>query len=565
MKCYLVPSAHRLVLVFLAFALLLTSSCDKFPDPTPIDPVEPVELSTQKQNYAPYEIVTFKTPESVLGTKTIEATINEVKVQVTQGDTIASFLLPDLSSGSYLLHMTDDNNAYTVPIEVSSIKNLKSPDVYYSEIETQINQNILGIIRQADALLQKEGTAAEAEELKQNAQKYANLLQDYKTQYAALSNQEKQEFAKAMAANEAMIEEFNKFSQTLKESVENLRMAQSVDDYETKVTLSMHAYVQTVIFTVGHIPIILTAAKIAALAPDPYTKAGAILALGVSMTSFMVFVQTTAAASANLVNQALKPYEDLSVSEAVFEIGKEKAVQITANYRSLFQGDVNSSPGGSVISSILEKYQTFKTSYQNLVNNLPGFMRPSTTVNYLKSRFSTAKRAVYNRYISIRNISNPNVTLLQINQEDGSVKLKANTEATTDQSFTYDIVYSNGGFSSGLSETINAKVLAEVDSTEIYAASAIGKYTVSGPPALGNGPNTRLDCELHAGGWATYTIYDDPSWPDGYSWRIGWFVSKVDNKYYILTGWTNPGYLQEEAQPLTYPVTNFVYRHKYVK
>lgn len=206
----------------------------------------------------------------------------------------------------------------------------------------------------------------------------------------------------------------------------------------------------------------------------------------------------------------------------------------------------------------MEKYNSFR-------NNLPEIFKPSFVMTSLKNTFNNTTRSIYNQYVSITNNSNPNVTLQQLNQADGSIKIKATTTASTDQSFTYDVNYTNSNFTSGLKKTVSAKVTAVVDSLLIYKASAIGVYKVYGPPALGNGPNTELQCELKDGGIAVYTINNDPSWPNGYSWNIGWSLTKVNNKYYILTGWTNPGYLQAEAQPLKYPVSSFIYRHSYVK
>lgn len=97
-----------------------------------------------------------------------------------------------------------------------------------------------------------------------------------------------------------------------------------------------------------------------------------------------------------------------------------------------------------------------------------------------------------------------------------------------------------------------------VDQTEAYLLSAIGKYTVNN--AKGNGPNSRLYCELKTGGVATYTIYDDPSWADGTSWNVRWSIQKQNEKYYYSeSGWYN-GYPNIKIDsPLSYPVTSFDY------
>jgi hypothetical protein len=79
----------------------------------------------------------------------------------------------------------------------------------------------------------------------------------------------------------------------------------------------------------------------------------------------------------------------------------------------------------------------------------------------LKSGFNAVVRAVNNKYINITNVSNPSVTLEKINQPDGSIKIKATTTATTNQEFTYNIEYTNDGFTISLNKAVNAEVVVD--------------------------------------------------------------------------------------------------------
>ncbi len=90
-----------------------------------------------------------------------------------------------------------------------------------------------------------------------------------------------------------------------------------------------------------------------------------------------------------------------------------------------------------------------------------------------------------------------------------------------------------------------------VDSIALYKASIEGLYKVT------TDDGSDLYCEI--GSWAKYTIYNDSHWPDGYTWKIGWSLREKDGRYYVLTDWTNPGFQIETAQPISYPVTSFVY------
>lgn len=524
----------------------------------------PKSLNADKSQYSSYEIVTISDSSSLFSIESFPAKINNIEITVSAIENKASFVLPNLINGNYNLSFTINDKDYIVPITVSSLSNVLSADFYFNEIKTNINQNISDLNSQINILEQTSTNPNEYEKLKNDVLKYTNLLNNYTSSYNSLSTGEKQEFAKSIAANQASVKEYDNLTSALHTSTTILR-TQTIQNYEADVEVSKGAFVSSVIFTVAHIPAMVTTAKLMA-SPNPWISVGAVVATGLIFTSYCINLDETITASHKLTNKSIKPFEFITqTSQTVYNTGVETLSDIQAKYRSLINSDINNSSNGNTISAIVGKYNYFKDKYNGFINALPAIFRPSYVMTSLKNTYSNTTRSIYNQYISITNVSNPNITVQKIDQPDGSIKIKATTTATSDQTFTYDVNYTNSNFTSGLKQTVNAKILIAIDSIEIYKASAIGAYTVYGPPAVGNGPNSRLYCELKTGGVAVYTIYDDPSWPNGYSWNIGWVVRKVNNQYYILTGWTNPGYLQAEAQPLTYPVTNFVYRHRYVK
>jgi hypothetical protein len=63
--------------------------------------------------------------------------------------------------------------------------------------------------------------------------------------------------------------------------------------------------------------------------------------------------------------------------------------------------------------------------------------------------------------------------LSQINQPDGSIKLKASTTVAGTQNFTYDINYVNANFTTNLKKTVNASV-----TNGSSCPSALGAYWV---------------------------------------------------------------------------------------
>jgi hypothetical protein len=532
------------------------NSCSKEDDVTK---TEPISLSTEKNQYAPYEIVTITTVENVFSAATQSGKINGVDVELATDGNNAAFVLPNFANGTYNLTFSIGNNRYDVAVKVTALTSISSAETYFSEMQSNLNDNISDLNNHISNLQIIEGNTAAVQALQNDLLFYQNQLNSYTSQYNSLTSEEKIIFAETIAANQATLDEYNALTADFNQSASTLRNAQTVQDYETQVEISKGKFTASVIYTVGHIPFILAGGKVAAASAG---NPGVLLALGVVVTSFMVNVVNTATMAQTLTIKSLKPYEFIIESgQKVFQTGVETVENAQAKYRSL----INSDGGNTTISNIVDTYNSLKDKYNNFRNSLPSIFRPSYVIISLKNTFTSTTRSVYNQYINITNVSNPNVTLQKIAQSDGSLKLKATTSATTDQNFTYNVNYTNSNFATGLTKTVNAQVLAVVDSIPIYTASAIGVYAVNGPPDVGNGPNSELHCELKTGGVATYTLYHDPSWPDGTIFNENWYVTKVNNQYYILTSFTNPSYLQSEAQQLTYPVTSFIYRHSYVK
>lgn len=547
------------VFLNLLLCIMLLSGCSKEDEE---NNSSPLVLAAEKELYAPFEIVTITASEAIFGAQTnsIEGTINGSVVSIQPGDTTASFLLPSLENGTYEVEFVAGEKKYKVAIVVQQLSNIATADSYYNQMKANVYQNIEKLNMHLQQMIAAGATTQEYTPIRDDIAKYSNILKEYEDKYAALTPEEKQDFAAFMAANQNLITEIETANTAFSSALGKMR-TQQVQNYEEITEVTATAFVSSVIITVAHIPAIITLATMS-VSPNPFFFA-AIAAAGIVLVSYLVHVAEVKAMAGILLNRALKPYEGLTVSQAIFQMGQEIEVTVAGKYRSLISTDGLDSENGNVITKIVTTFDSLKEKINNLSNKLPEKFRPSNPIQAIKSTFNSAVRPIYNKYISISNISNPNVTLQQIDQEDGSIKLKATTSLTTDQQFTYDIEYTNENFTKGLKKTISAEVKAAVDSTEVYRNAAIGKYAVTN--YQGNGPNAILFCELLANNVAKYTTYSDTSWPDGTVFTENWTVNKVDDKYYITTSFTNPGHIISEAQPLDYPITSFVYRHTYIK
>ena len=161
---------------------------------------KPISLSTEKSQYAPYEMVTIKASDNLFTLKTYTAKINDIEVIVGADENIASFVLPNLPNGKFNLMFSVNETNYSVPISISSLSNVLSANQYFNEVKENLNKNISDVNLQISQLELDSENTNEYDNLKNDLIKYDNLLKDYTIAFANLSEQDKQEFAKTMAA-----------------------------------------------------------------------------------------------------------------------------------------------------------------------------------------------------------------------------------------------------------------------------------------------------------------------------------------------------------------------------
>jgi hypothetical protein len=231
----------------------------------------------------------------------------------------------------------------------------------------------------------------------------------------------------------------------------------------------------------------------------------------------------------------------------VFQDQVSTSLNLTPKFRSITAND------GSINSGSL--------SFINAMNSLSEYWNKMTRVFGIMPTFKNTESSttIATNEISITDISNNNVQYL--GNSGQSIRFK--TISGKEENFSYKIRVAKQGFVEEKNQTGKILAVTIPDSTELYRLSAMGKYTVT--QYVGNGPNSKLFCELKNNNEAIYTIFDDPSWPNGYIFRQNWTVRKINNEYFITTSFTNPGHIISEAKKLTYPVISFFYRHNYLK
>jgi hypothetical protein len=91
-----------------AFICLFFTACTKEDNEAKTE-TELIQLSTNKDIYASYEIVTFSTSENQISEPSFTATINGTEILVEQNENQASFILPNLPNGNYNLSFNSSN------------------------------------------------------------------------------------------------------------------------------------------------------------------------------------------------------------------------------------------------------------------------------------------------------------------------------------------------------------------------------------------------------------------------------------------------------------------------
>ncbi|WP_207426671.1 hypothetical protein [Pedobacter sp. SYSU D00535] len=509
--------------------------------------IELVTLSTGDGSFAPFELVQLDLPDITTENAETNTEINGKSVKVSILNNQAIFVVPDLAPGSYTLKFTAAERTFTAALKVIAAPSIAQPAQYAERVEESIDSSILSLQQYANhAELSTEAKSA----ARADAQLYSQLLSTYKQQYEQLTAEQKQEFARVIAANLDWITEIRS-SLSATNTKDYLRLSRqpstlsTVADFEQAQRDAISNWLRStrvLLRNITKLAALLYAMPVTGAIPIVGTLATGI-AVGYMFTEVMSSLSQNMTLMGVVVETAFLPYQNLSLGDFtsdVYNNAQEKVYTAKASFRKLMTGDESGAEAGETLQQFLTNYTNFKTSIGSLIQKLPNRFKPSVWIADFKTGVQAVTRNVNSKYISISNISNSAVQLTATKLTDGSVKLVARTSATTDQDFSYDVTYSNPATSSKeLKKTVTAKVKAEVDSSSIYAAAAAGTW-------INTWPEGQVDeIQLNAGGTGQRTHYTMPnggrqSIPIGDSRNIvTWRVYKSENRYYLSVGYVN--------------------------
>jgi hypothetical protein len=242
----------------------------------------------------------------------------------------------------------------------------------------------------------------------------------------------------------------------------------------------------------------------------------------------------------------------------VFTWGVARTVAPTIRFRSIIASDVGrvsaATQTDQLLDGLAENWHELNTHTDGSLGQAPATLDRVTTAP-LEVRNWSASRLRVGAVVAPRQIDG------LWKQVSGGIELQFDaSDRSSDIPFTFDVIYDGGVYGA---DTLRIPAILTMDSTAVYAAAALGRWTVTG-----NG--TTYDLELRPEGKGAYIVamppegycrgpvYGDYGEVDGHcEYNIQWGVRLVEGRYYLYESGFWTGGSGDDSDPLTMPLTGF--------
>jgi len=327
-------------------------------------------------------------------------------------------------------------------------------------------------------------------------------------------------------------------------------------------------YVTAQVVCLGSIPFLVGSGYAFVAAPNPLS--GAIF-LGV-FTTFVISREVAvryAEETGRLrgVADAISGADAQRPQAVEFKNNTEKALSMSVSFRNLSMADASIQADISNAFSTEQKYVTEDKVVESM------YSKAAAIFSKLKGLYPTYSSIIGRRSGSSMTLAANGSEILFKSVSDSRIsvsttlsgatrKVIVTSAATTEINFNIEVAYKRSLDGKEFTKNIACLYKPEFDSTSLYAASLLGKYLKT--PADPAGSSTF--CTVKADGTATYTVYNNPSWPDGRAFGASWGVTKQNGRYYYSeSGFWHPGFPSISVEnPLTYPVSSFKFHNSTV-
>ncbi len=413
-----------LIIIFLA------QSCDKFNNIfDEQDSGQDLNLTLDQYNVLPFNVVHLYSEDYQFESDSYDAFIGDEGVILTKSsDNQLSFMVPYLEPGDYLLEFELDGTTYDLSLTVNELEEIENPGQIieqHSEAVFAFYDTLIFFNENADLGIDEGNLKIAEEELARFEQHYSNA-----------SEEEKQELAQFMAANPGVFD-FSDFDMSYFN--DSLSMTKNYVKWDQQLTTDMKYFTGLVIATGATVG--LFSAALGSLNP---------FAIGITGVALLAEILLLKQQTGIMAERSYKPFEfdlegSLKSDIVEFKNEVEYTLGIDASYRSLYSADNGSS---DVVIELVANIEKVKGYWNKVTNHFSDASGTIENISELNNYQVNAQRfSVTPEYISIENISNSNVELIDFNTQNSQVNVTFSTEEEDEQEFTFDIKYDNPQFS----------------------------------------------------------------------------------------------------------------------
>lgn len=431
---------HSLAFVIILFTIVLClNRCKKETE----ENTSSTQLLPKKTNVKVFEAVSVEVKNFDVTDDSLQGSFGNFPIVVYNLKNNLAFVVPDVAEGTYELNLLGQKLSFNVTIQ----QPVADPDAYVSNLIANItidNTIQAAIIAKLDSAKAR-NPAVDVASVVANFNKLQQIKTDAQNQFAALSPAEKQTVAQFFAANKDLLDTLNRINSILADLTLSYKTQGEVEDFDAKVneqtrkwTVSLSTFLKAAPLSValGAAVTTITANPVFGVLVGGYCFVKSLSALRAQFEKFQ-------GVPLNAINN-FTAYKT-TTTIASFGNGVERELSVSNDYTNI----------NSNVLNTMDNYQQLK----EFVNSLSDF---AGIFNKLNSWFSlgldgnpqpvsqwtnvvTENKRVHANYLSIVNISNPNVTVT-VNNSQGALMLTFNTSAPLPQDFDFDLVYDNPGF-----------------------------------------------------------------------------------------------------------------------
>lgn len=454
-------------LILLSF-IFVFDSCKK--EDVIDDPVAGPVFQLDKTMGYPGEALTVITEDN-LAQELYTGAIGSNNITFYRAGNNLSFSVPNLSAGNYVVELTIDGEATELalqildPIVISDVNQYLTD--YFSETDVMFQNRIIFVDSMVANGHMGAATAAN------DAAIWSNIKQQANIEYSSMTDNEKEKLAKILESNKDWIDAIkdaspNNYYSLKSAECESLRAnGQAELNNGNTYTAAWYAvrfkYCQAAEFTGARLNnVIGKAVAVQKELDNLFSRETLRYLLGQPVQ--VISYEEGELGYDEWVAAEMIANEEKSIPN--WPNGEVKNVFTKIRFRSPSTSDIGKE---GTLGEFATAYSEFISAYDDYVQHVDQAL-------IWRPEFNDVSKVVnFDRFLSIQNVSNDEVILLNTQVDGDNWQVAFATDASIDQSFSYDIVYDDGHTT--LSKTFQSTVIVDADEPLL---PAVNTYSVTG-------------------------------------------------------------------------------------